>query len=551
MVAAAWRMVCRRCLLIELRFAMSAGSAPLHTPAQAGAFSSLESGTSSTREMWIVAAVAVTVLWLGQAAQIEADADLWGHLQFGLDTLRTGRIADVDPYAYTTTGEKWTNHEWLSEVSFGVAYRLAGPLGLLLLRDGLLALAVCFMVSLAVRRGLCPSGVVLLALGSVPVLAEFYRIRPQMFTYTFLAALLWIVDLARERGVSRLWWIVPMMAAWVNFHAGFVAGLGIFGLLWLEFAFDALRKRDRRECLTLLVIALATAAATTLNPYGIEYWKFVLFAIALPRPAIDEWRTPFAHNGVVIACYLLAAGIPAICWLCGSRKLHWGETLAFGVALLLAGRHARHLPILLIVGAAVFARHFAIIVQRSRGPAAGLAPFCLVLLSAAAICAGGAKFIRTVAAARTEGGVSIDAKFYPVAALEFVEREQIAGNLYTQFHWGEYALFRLHPGTHVFCDGRYETVYPAAVSALALDRKLDPTAWKEIVDAYPTEWILVSRDEAIGDWAAKESNFVEIYRDGTARLLVRRLPKYAKLIERFGTARATSSPLEHSVPFPG
>ena len=501
--------------------------------------------------MWIIAAAAVTVLWLGQAVQIEADADLWGHLQFGLDTLQSGRIADVDPYAYTTAGEQWTNHEWLSEVAFAAAYRLAGPLGLLVLRDGLLLLAVIFIVSLAVRRGLCTAGLVLLALGAVPVLAEFYRIRPQMFTYTLLAALLWVVDVARARGVHHLWWVVPLMAAWVNFHAGFVAGLGIFGVLWLEFAIDAARKRDRRRCLTLLSIALATVAATTLNPYGLVYWKFVLFAIALPRPAIDEWRSPFAHNGVVIACYILAAGIPAICWLGGSRKTHWGEALAFGVAVLLAGRHARHLPILLIVGAAVFARSFAVIVRRSRGPAAGLAPFCLVLLSAAAVCAGGAKVIRTFVAARSEGGVTVDAKFYPVAALQFVEREQIAGNLYTQFHWGEYALFRLHPRTRVFCDGRYETVFPAAVSALALDRKLDPTAWKEIVGNYPTEWMLVSKDEPIADWAVADSDFVEIYRDATARLLVKRLPRYAGLIERFGSHPATSEPPEHSVPFPG
>lgn len=47
-----------------------------------------------------------------------ADADLWGHLRFGLNILESGNIAQADPYSYLSTSQYWTKHEWLSEILF-------------------------------------------------------------------------------------------------------------------------------------------------------------------------------------------------------------------------------------------------------------------------------------------------------------------------------------------------------------------------------------------------------------------------------------------------
>jgi hypothetical protein len=63
--------------------------------------------------------------------------------------------------------------------------------------------------------------------------------------------------------------------------------------------------------------------------------------------------------------------------------------------------------------------------------------------------------------------------------------------------------------------------------------------------------MLVEHDKPIADWALAHSDFVEIYRDSTARLLVRRLPQFAGLIERWGQQPASSEVLKRSVPFPG
>ena len=56
-----------------------------------------------------------------------ADPDLWGHLRFGLDMLSQHTLPSVDVYSFTQD-VPWINHEWLSELIMGVAYRIGGSL---------------------------------------------------------------------------------------------------------------------------------------------------------------------------------------------------------------------------------------------------------------------------------------------------------------------------------------------------------------------------------------------------------------------------------------
>ena len=44
-------------------------------------------------------------------ARSVVDPDLWGHVRFGADLIRTGRIVRPDPYSYLSGGTSWFNHE--------------------------------------------------------------------------------------------------------------------------------------------------------------------------------------------------------------------------------------------------------------------------------------------------------------------------------------------------------------------------------------------------------------------------------------------------------
>lgn len=516
---------------------------------------------------WVV--LAVLCLFLANVWRTEADADLWGHLRFGLDSLSNGRLADRDPYSYTAAGARWTNHEWLAELTFAGCYRFAGVSGLIALRAVLLAATFAALGLLVRRRGPSPAATLALALFTVTFLPEFYRIRPQMFTYTAFAWLIVACDAHRAGQRGRLALLPALFALWCNFHAGFVAGLGVFGIYCCDFAYEARRLPQRRREWSFLVLVLAGCVAATLcNPYGVEYWRYVLFAVTMPRPAITEWGPVWTHHPVVLGCYLTAVVVPALCWLRSSRSGAIAETAAFVLVAYLAARHGRHLPFAILLGSAVFCRRWPEFVRRlslppGNGPerqsslSAGLAPdrpvprWGLALLVVAALLGGATKLTREVSASQREGLLTVPTDLYPVAAVSFLAEQRLDGNLFCGFSWGEYCLWHLAPRCRVFCDGRYETVYPAEVSRLALSRAATPRDCTAIIDDYPTEIVLTPAAGPLAGRLAARGDFVEVYRDNLARIFVRRNARFADWLKAPGRLRPAPAPHAAQVAFPG
>ena len=72
-----------------------------------------ERGTSRPISLFKVSLIllVISAILLGITRTV-VDPDLWGHLRFGLDTLRNGYVTLQDPYAYTSAGQVWINHEW-------------------------------------------------------------------------------------------------------------------------------------------------------------------------------------------------------------------------------------------------------------------------------------------------------------------------------------------------------------------------------------------------------------------------------------------------------
>src|SRR5436190_44876 len=156
-----------------------------------------------------------------------ADPDLWGHVRFGLDMLSTRALTRSDPYSYTSD-IPWLNHEWLSELIMGLAYRTFGSGGLVALCRILNASAV-------------------------------YR------------------------------WSLPLIfALWVNFHGGWIVGAGIL-VLWSALEVVGVATTRPSPWISFGV-PLLCAGATLANPYGVNAWVFIATTVRLSRPGIVEWQ---------------------------------------------------------------------------------------------------------------------------------------------------------------------------------------------------------------------------------------------------------------------
>ena len=85
----------------------------------------------------------------------KADPDLWGHLRFGLDMLADGSLHATDPDLFSSD-RVWINHEWLAELLMALAYSLAGPTGLALLKLAVIAGIVFILLTIASEEQASP-----------------------------------------------------------------------------------------------------------------------------------------------------------------------------------------------------------------------------------------------------------------------------------------------------------------------------------------------------------------------------------------------------------
>lgn len=82
-----------------------------------------------------------------------------------------------------------------------------------------------------------------------------------------------------------LWWLPLVFAIWANLHGGWIVGGGLV-VVWTAVAF--IQWRDDRG--QLLLVGIASLAATLLNPYGVNLWVFLAETVRLDRADTAEWQ---------------------------------------------------------------------------------------------------------------------------------------------------------------------------------------------------------------------------------------------------------------------
>lgn len=393
------------------------------------------------------------LLWLF-ITQTVADADLWGHLRFGLDLLHTHHLPQWDTYSFTAD-RAWVNHEWLAELMMSIAYSAAGSLGLNLLKLGSIAIVAAVVMAVARRERAPLSDCLLLTL--FVVLATYTRtqvIRPQLFSVPIFCVLLYALSQA-ERGRSRALFIVPVcFAVWVNVHGAWILGLACCGC-WLALAAWSLP--DKR--VVLIATAIAATAATLANPYGIGLWRFLSETVRPARPDVTDWKPLLQLPAGIILLDLVLPALAATALIAQRRRvplrtlavvaiLAWGTWrigrvdafLQAAVGILLA-------PDILQWFGTVRARLTSPVWDRRL-------PFGRQILAAGAAAALviGALHLRTI---------EIFGTWLPDRDdVRIVSTLCTGRKLLTWFDWGEYAIWHLSPsGIKVSLDGRRETVY--------------------------------------------------------------------------------------------
>jgi len=402
-------------------------------------------GLSDSTHVWLIR----RIVWFAIAVTCvlsAADPDLWGHLRFGLDIVRQRSVSGLESYSYTSD-LPLTNHEWLAEAMMAIAYTLAGVPGLVALKT-LVVGTVYALIARAYRTGPSPFGEATALVAAILCLPLTITIRPQIWSFLFVAVLCRI-DLS---GIKQL--VIPLLfLLWANLHGGWIVGIALLawrcaGEMW----------RRRRLDFQPIALVAASLAATLINPYGAGLWRFMTSTVRPARADITEWQPIWAGDSTLnLIGWLLAATLVVAC---AKRIITRRPETVIALAGLgfAAMRVQRLVPLFIVASLLLLApagmRPLGVAMPASPGTTtarriidsvllAGIVAFSTYLLSPRLGCIA-AEPLRT----RPDG-----------IAAATLTNPALRGRLAVEFDWGEYAIWHFGPRLRVSVDGRRETIY--------------------------------------------------------------------------------------------
>ncbi len=170
-------------------------------------------------------------------------------------------------YSYTEPNHQFINHNWLAGIVFYLLELAIGWSGLVMFKVAVLLAAFSILFAAALKK----ANFWLVAACSIPailILRERSFLRPEIFSYLFIAMYIWLLfDLEQNSQSRRIWLLVPLQILWVNIHLFFIVGVALAGGFWLERLILAGRHAWRDPLVRRLgAVLVAVAGACLINP---------------------------------------------------------------------------------------------------------------------------------------------------------------------------------------------------------------------------------------------------------------------------------------------
>ena len=292
---------------------------------------------------------ALFVLLIGAVFALMANrplwhTDLWDHLNYGQNIIRTRTISDTEPLLHLCRGVRMVNIPWLAQVGMAAINNRFGLTGLQFGYGLLIAMCLAVIAWRSVRMSHSAiGGIIACAIFLKVNLDQLLVVRPQLVGVLFYCIVVaWMFG--RQKHTKLSWIAMPLMyALWANVHGSFSMGLMLMGLAGIGRFGDVLvvsksirvALLDREFQRTILLTQLCAAAAL-LNPVGFSIYPEIFNVAGNSNiGSMFEWDAltlRSAQGQSAVAAALLAFMAIKL----SPRRMHCGEMLAFVVTGLLA-----------------------------------------------------------------------------------------------------------------------------------------------------------------------------------------------------------------------
>jgi hypothetical protein len=490
----------------------------------------------------IFAALVGVLVFTPLSVRLLGDAGIGWHIRTGQQILHTHAIPRVDLFSSTMGGKPWYAWEWLYDLVVGQLDATLGLNGVVWLTAIAIATVFAGAFYLLLRRGVNLLALVFTLL-AVSASTIHFLARPHVLTWLFVLVWFCILDTSEQQcfhnrspaRAGKLWLLPLLMLVWVNVHGGFLLGFALLAIYWLPALWAWVRTREDRleEALTriaarkrstqLLYVGLLSAAASFANPYG---WKlhahiYSYLSNRFLMDHIEEFQSPNFH-GVAQRCFLLLLLITVAALALRGRELRASHILIVLFAVYTGLYSSRNIPVgsilLTLVTAPLisipaldfqFLKRMTAIDSTLRGHA-----WCILVVVAT--------FLIALNGGRVGASQFMDAHFdpkrMPVAAVDYLEKHEVKGPVFSPDSWGGYLIYRLYPKTRVVADDRHD-LYGEDFFKLYLKAMRGEPGWQDFLAAHPARCVLLPKEAPLGT-ILPQSGWKVIYRDDTAVVFV-------------------------------
>lgn len=194
-------------------------------------------------------------------------ADLGRHIKNGQMILQGNwQVLRTNFYSYTEPNFPVVNHHWGAGVIFYLIYQIFGMVGLSLFYL-VLSLVVFYLFFKVAQKEAGFNLSLIISAWLIPLMAARVEIRPEIFSYLFIALFFLILQKWRKGELDSKWlFVLPLcQVVWVNTHIYFVFGLALVGLYWVDKMI-----REKRFDKELGLILGLVGLASLLSPFGLK-----------------------------------------------------------------------------------------------------------------------------------------------------------------------------------------------------------------------------------------------------------------------------------------
>ncbi|MCX6798448.1 MAG: hypothetical protein NTX66_04545, partial [Candidatus Falkowbacteria bacterium] len=443
--------------------------------------------------------------------------DLGRHLQNGALVFKNPSLLFSNFYSYTNPGFPFVNHHWLAGLIYYGLYLLGGFKILTVFNVSLALATVLIFFWISQKR----SHFFIAALSTLLtliILSERADIRPEMFSYLFLALTFYFLDNYRtDWSWRRLIWLPLLFLVWVNTHIYFAIGLALVAFKFLELIIHKFNFKDNKKFFYLSGLSIV---ACLFNPnfikgllYPLLIFKNYGYEVAENKSILFIQNLTLDHNIIWFKILFL---IFCLSWFIyfwrfkkdRLKKFRFSDLMLSIFVSCLAWRAIRYLPLFSLLITPILAQNLSLIkFNKFKKINFGLSSGRLLSLGLSGlVIVSGILIIYLVKDSkinhyflRQDFGLGLSSGVLDSA--NFFAAHNLSGPIFNDYDLGSFLIFAL-PGGKVFVDNSPEAYPREFFTDVYVPLQDNDAKWREYKEKYKFQTIYLSHQDNT-PWARK------------------------------------------------